>query len=220
MMEDTNSTDWQAFIKTQVEKWRENPTAIHFGAMLGCYSWLVEDATASEPNNNARLAALDYFATVMTAFASSRDNQYSNMFNNLLAFIPEKQCIEHILRSPEGEDALAWFCCTVASRNVFDMFATNPDEAKRERDLATLLVNWTGKPFQKKTPPQLEQVVSHLYGQTCWDMLGVDIKWPANYEGLASTVFDITMSKLPFVFKNSAEETNYSPNQPPSDMVL
>lgn len=219
-MTDQKAYDWHAYISIHVERWQKNPTFEHFSAMAGIYIWLAEHVAKNETDATARQVALDFFPIVMSGFASNKGSPHSSVFNNLLQFIPQKTCIDQILKADDGETALAWFCCTQASCYVFNAPAIDLIDSQRERAFITLLENWSGKPFPKKTAPQLPLVATYLYGQLCWDLYGTECGWPLAEEALATTVFDITMSKLPFVFKENMGNAGYNPSQPPSDMVV
>lgn len=205
----TSTTLLMKNTKKAARVWRENGKEWAFNQMKYAYSELVARLVRE---GSSKQDMVDYavmlLPDVCKGFVTAKDHMYDELSSNLLIMLTTNDNLDLLLKQNNGETTLAWFCCD------HSVYYARGGFYKVASTFRQLLTRFTGKDLESDADknPELDYVVTLLYGQACWDLYGSDPIEELNRFKLGELTTRFARENFPLVFKTqtSAEPSSTS----------
>lgn len=214
-----SSDEYRKKLRDDLAEWRNTGQWSHYNGMRDTYKHLIKKVVESE-DKAFEVEALNFFTPLCEETIAANENLYTAMVDNMLRVIRDKHCVDFISQQQGGDKALAWFVCNVSANCVRETTYFSDEDDYIQRNLARLLVTWSGKELPAGRLPTLDVVVTHIYGELCWEFLGSDVGKLINYAVRDKTLNQIREANLPLTFREKIINPASVPSNLPLDLSM
>lgn len=208
---------YKQFLRDDLDEWTATSQWSYYNCFRDTYKHLVEKVVEDE-DKGFEAAALTYFTSLCEATISAKEHLFTAMLDNMLRFLHHKECLAAITQQVGGDKALAWFVCYVSANCVQKTNYYSDADGYLQKNLIRLLENWSGRQVPIACRPTLDVVVTHIYGELCWEFLGCDLARLTNHGIRDMTLDQIMSADLPLTFREKIVNPGSAPTDLPPDL--
>lgn len=213
------SAELSETLKKALTKWKETGEHPAYVSLRKTYKLVLDQVILGE-DKEYEAVAVSFFVSLCETTASTKASLYFDITDGILSFLHKKEHLSVLTRQAGGDRALAWFACHVAATYARDSLHYSVEVVAIHKNLTLLLENWSGRALSSDRTPQLDVVVSHIYGDVCWEFLGCEQSSLSRYADREKVISRILDANVPLTFRKKVSDPHSIPSNLPLDLSI